>query len=806
MLTLPILPHAFGPFHAGRRVDTLPSAHLTSAVDRGHMTLGRTPSIRRTWAFVAAAALIATTAAAAPAAAAPGDLGSGAGAVVAPSSHLALIRAGLTDEAVYGETLTGIVVAPRGSAGPTWSPVTVDGSPLVGRLLQADSEVLLVADDDAAADSVVWRDELLQWHSRAVPVGTVLGRGGRYVVLPAEPAGTARVTWRIEDVRTAESWSYEAPAGRGVSIDGGTLWALETSPASVVEIDLASHDVVSRQAVPSGYTYYAPRGRWVATGSATYPWVLDGQGIYTTINLRWNFDPETADLGRDAVVGISNDTNSPSLVVAELAGTRRVTTYGPAENARPDLDDSARTVAYVGTDKRVRLVDLRGVAPAATTSGDSTPPTTPSVTLGQAAVTTSTTLTAEASDAYDYFSEPFRASGGVVVEMRARQTALGRPAGAWSASSATTVLTAHAADGVTTCFSARARDAAGNYSPWSEPACARTDTSAPRFSTVSAPSVVRAVKGKAVGTLTYVADDPSGVLGYDVRYRVKAVGAAAYGAWTYRSSFQGTRSTKAAVTIGTGQRLCFAVRARDGLGHVTGWSSARCMGTDDAAPQITRTAAPRWLAVPASGKVKATFSYAGKDDRGVASYDVQVRVAPIDGPFGFRKTIAARSTKTSVTRTLRAGEEACFRVRARDVVGSTSGWSKERCTSVAAGPTSRAMDADKVTTVGGVKVVALKNRIRHGTSGYWTASVFHSRSTGVRLQVRTCPTCGTFNVQVGKKIMAVKTTSATTGWKTVTLHWKTSREGDFVFFDEATPYPHERVTRSYVRSWVLLHD
>ncbi|RHA37904.1 fibronectin type III domain-containing protein [Cellulomonas rhizosphaerae] len=770
------------------------------------MKLARTHSIRRTWAWVAVSAVTVTMAIAPPASAAPGDLGSGSGAIVAPSSNLALIRAGLTDDAVYGESLAGIVAAPRGVAGASWSPVLVDGSPLVGRLLQSDSEVLLVADDDAAADSVVWKDELGVWHARSVPSGSVLGRGGRYVLLPAQPAGTARVTWRIEDVRTASSWSYEAPADRGVSIDGGTLWALEVAPASVVEIDLASHAVVSRRGVPTGYTFYAPRGRWTLTGSATLPFILDVPGIYSSFGLRWEFDADTVDLGRDVAVGIGRDTDSPTLTVVELAGEQRVTRYGPAMNARPDLDDAAQSVAYVGSDGRVRLVDLRGAPVAATTNGETAPPSQPYLALEQGSVTSGTTVTARSSGVYDYTTGSFRASGGAVIEMTYRQAPFGRPFGAWAASRPTTTLTARAADGVTTCFTARAHDANGNYTSWSESVCSRTDTSAPRFTKVSAPSVVRVVKGKAVGTLTYAADDPSGVLSYDVRYRVKAKGAAAYGAWVYRTAFQGTTSTTTAVSISDGQRLCLAVRARDGLEHVSAWSTERCMGTDAAAPRITRTAAPRWLPVPSSGKAKITFTYAGTDDRGVTSYDVQVRVAPVDGPRGLRTTVAARTTKTSVTRTLRAGEEACFRVRARDAVGNVSSWSKERCTSVAAGPTSKPMDADKVSTVGGVKVVALKNGVRHGSGGYWSANVFHSGSTGIRLQVRTCPACGTFNVQVGEKVMAVKTTSSRTGWKTVTLRWKNSGEGEFVFFDEVTPYPRERVTTSYVRSWVLLHD
>ncbi|MBD8058039.1 hypothetical protein IC607_03545 [Cellulomonas sp. JH27-2] len=153
-----------------------------------------------------------------------------------------------------------------------------------------------------------------------------------------------------------------------------------------------------------------------------------------------------------------------------------------------------------------------------------------------------------------------------------------------------------------------------------------------------------------------------------------------------------------------------------------------------------------------------------------------------------------------------AGRQACYEVRARDAIGRVSAWSNPRCTYVAAAATSHALDAERVATRGGHKVAVLSSALPGGNgSGRSTsANIFMQESRGVRIQVRTCPSCGTFNVQVGKKVMTVRTKSSTTGWTYVTLRWKS--QPTYVFFDEVTPYPHPRATSSYLRSWTLIRS
>jgi hypothetical protein len=85
-------------------------------------------------------------------------------------------------------------------------------------------------------------------------------------------------------------------------------------------------------------------------------------------------------------------------------------------------------------------------------------------------------------------------------------------------------------------------------------------------------------------TITYGASDADGVTSYDVRYR-RARFDGGFAAWVRPETWQATTATSRSVAVTRGYEYCFAVRARDGLGNVSAWSSTRCTGRplDDAA-------------------------------------------------------------------------------------------------------------------------------------------------------------------------------------------------------------------------------
>lgn len=730
------------------------------------------------------------------------------GAVVAPSSTVKITGGvGLTDDAVYGESANGIVTLPRTDLGGEWAPVAAGGAPLTGHLLQAEGDALLVADPDGTADTLAWRADDGPWSTRSVPNGTTLGRGGLYALLPPVPTSDGDgQSWPVQDVATGQTVTSRLWWGPlAIAVDGPSLWTASTALGSIVQRSLPA-GTETREVPEPGVVDPAAltvSGRWAMLSGAVAR-VIDIDDVYADLDLG---APSTL---HDLVLGARTSawvTSAGTVAVRELAGTRGTRTYGPARRTTRaldiDVDDAGSTLAYVGTDGLARLVDLGWATARATAIVDHAAPPVPAIywskqrSAASPVISVGTLLTGG-----DAASAPYRASGAD-VQIRYHQHKTGANTfGPW-----VTVpqwsLTLTAPRATTTCFEARAHDEAGNYSAWSGAICTVVDGTAPRLTVHGPASATKAVHGKAAVKVSYEATDDVRVASYDVRYKKAPKGTTSYGAWTYPASWQKTAAVSKSLSITTGQRVCLSVRARDSAGNASAWSSPRCTFADGTKPHLTKvTGPPRWRGVPKSGKVRSTITFSGKDDHGLR-FDVRVRKATITGRLGSWTTVVARTTKRSYTNTLTSGQEACYEVRAHDTAGNVGAWSTLRCTNVAAPATSKYLHADHLTTVGGVRVAGVKDYLpgdRHGTS--WGAGIFQSGAKGVRLQVRTCATCGTFRVQVEDKLMTVKTTSKKPGWKYVTLTWK--RDDGRVDFFGFIPYPHPKVTKAYIRSWTLL--
>ena len=778
------------------------------------MTFVQLTRTSRVWALAAGAALAGTSALVAAPAPARAVVQPPAtqGTLVASSSTTRLTGGvGLTDDDVYGETTTGIVSIPRAGSPTDWSPVTVEGVQLTGHLLQAEGDALLVADLDGAADTVAWRTDDDTWKSRPVPTRTTLGRGGLYALLPPVPApGTDGQNWPVVDVRTGEV--VASPLWFGpldVAVDGSSLWTATTTFDSLVERSLPT-DTRVREIPELGVlddATLAVSGRW-ALLKGDVARVIDMDDVYADLDL----GASTA-LG-DLVLAARSSawvTSAGTVAVRELAGSRSIRTYGPVRRtggADLDADDAGTTLAYADPTGRVRLADLGWASAPGSSIVDHAAPPVPLLGIGARTVA-STSIRVITFVGDDRGTVPFRPSGAA-VELRYHQHRTGVSTfGPWTTIHSWRVdLVAPRA--TTTCFQARARDHAGNDSAWSATECAVVDGTAPHLTVHGPAPATKAVKGKATVAVSYEATDDTSVKNYDVRYAKAPKGSTTYGSWVYPASWQGTTawsehaaSWGKSITITTGQRVCLSVRARDVAGNVSAWSSSRCTFADGTKPKLTRVVPPaRWHAAPESGKVRTTIRFAGKDDHALR-FDVRIRTASLTGRLGAWTRVATTTTKRSYSHTVLAGRQACYEVRARDTAGNVSAWSSPRCTNVAAPATSRTLHADHRTKVGHVKVVALKNAVPPRARSSWGAAIFKdAHARGIRLQVRTCTTCGTIQVQVGTKLVHVRTTAKKTGWKWVTLTWK-ARSG-YIFFDEKTPYPHRRVTTSYIRSWTLI--
>jgi hypothetical protein len=99
----------------------------------------------------------------------------------------------------------------------------------------------------------------------------------------------------------------------------------------------------------------------------------------------------------------------------------------------------------------------------------------------------------------------------------------------------------------------------------------RCDTTPPA---VTVTPVARATTASS-GTVSFHADDPSGVAAYDVSWR-RARYDGGYGAWQLPASWQKTTATKRTHWLAAGYTYCFKVRAYDRLGNTSAWSLPTC--------------------------------------------------------------------------------------------------------------------------------------------------------------------------------------------------------------------------------------
>ncbi|GAB2570532.1 hypothetical protein GCM10027269_27410 [Kribbella endophytica] len=213
--------------------------------------------------------------------------------------------------------------------------------------------------------------------------------------------------------------------------------------------------------------------------------------------------------------------------------------------------------------------------------------------------------------------------------------------------------------------------------------------------------------------------------------------------------------TKAGVGSGT---HVFQVKAVEPGGRTT--VAVRYLNVDAVAPTVAFTSGAFELTKAAS----VSLSYGATDSSGVGSYDVRYRTATYLANFGAYVSAASATKATSITLNVAAGNEYCVSVRARDVFGTVSGWTAERCF-------SRPMDDRALTASAGWS---------RGANGvYYLGTVTSGTVKGISL-TRTvqakrlfliatrCQTCGSLQVYYGgKSVGTVNLNNATTQYQAV---------------------------------------
>jgi hypothetical protein len=130
--------------------------------------------------------------------------------------------------------------------------------------------------------------------------------------------------------------------------------------------------------------------------------------------------------------------------------------------------------------------------------------------------------------------------------------------------------------------------------------------------------------------------------------------------------------------------FCVQVRALDAAGNPSAWTGPPCTDVDAERPWV-QSANDFKLFHDGLAAAPVSFRYLGVDhDDRVASYDVDLRVAPPGESFGPWTSPAAWHgiASTSVAVTGRAGSAVCVRARARDRAGNVGDADFEHCKAV----------------------------------------------------------------------------------------------------------------------------
>lgn len=358
-------------------------------------------------------------------------------------------------------------------------------------------------------------------------------------------------------------------------------------------------------------------------------------------------------------------------------------------------------------------------------------------------------------------------------------------------------------EGEQACQRVRAKDAAGNRSPWSAWRCTYapfgertvdgawdpTSFSFKLRNTGAANDRVATVPVRANGVRIRVATGPTRGTAkvYIGSTYLGAVSAAAkksgskYVTFRKASTLSGwirvrTTSTSSKSFLLTG---LWAIRPTSGLSTATigypgtqgetdsGNPPAPVTSSDETSPRLTRFSfTPAWPTKRASnGMYRAVATWAATDNVKVTGYLYQVKMA--SGGTSLFGNGTRYTTSTSLTDWPDyTGETTCLRVRARDAAGNLSPWSGWRCSTAPITVLGGNWASGGFPEIAGEPWVyaAVAPRTSDQTTDRYTAK-------SLRLKVRTGPTRGKVNIYVGGvRFGTINTYARTNGSRWVVLH------------------------------------
>jgi hypothetical protein len=350
------------------------------------------------------------------------------------------------------------------------------------------------------------------------------------------------------------------------------------------------------------------------------------------------------------------------------------------------------------------IVVLADITPPANYSMDSEP----SYTNG-----TSNTVSWQAGDdpglstPIEYYAEASRLLGFGTIEANS----------GWITANSTTFTGLQ--DAVQYYFRVRARDSVGNVGGFSAPATSTQDDSPPLAPILG---FEPAFTVGTSNTVSWGASTDSGVGG--VQYFVEASTLSTFSSTFATAGWAGGTSTSFS-GLASATTYYFHVKARDGFGHESAWSSVEFSTQDADAPTVPALDSEPAFTVGTTN----TLSWVASTDSGVAGIQYQLQFST-SSTFAAGVVSSAWQSATSYTATpLVGGTQYFYRVSARDAFAQQSAFSSIlSSTQDNAPPSTPTITAESAFTSGTFNQVAWSASLDAGAGGveYW---VDQSRSS-----------------------------------------------------------------------------
>lgn len=434
-------------------------------------------------------------------------------------------------------------------------------------------------------EGTTWR---ISWDGGDREVGSYgvqLERGGVYMSRIVN-GGSGTQTENTRSGAVASSWSGQERR----PVDGTWQWS-----GPDLQGNLTARDLTGAQpdrAVPVGTSCSTNSlvdvwGRWAWLDCAGEK-VVDLSGALEPFEVPARIDGQ---LGNGFVMWATPFAPDPEravLHVVDLA-THEERLYGPARHAPipPGLSfavDTAPTqpaATYIDQLGRARSLDLSWISSAArvqtpdSEGDDATPPALVAqpVLAPRASVVAATDL-----DLAWTFEDPATTDGRPTSGLASFDVRKSLNDGVWTMPASWQGMSSpRVADSIPVnskaCYSARARDHAGNVSGWSSSVCEYVDGNTPSLeSSTGSVRYLAALQGTLTMSASFV-DDHS-VVSHDIESRYAGPGQKLS---EWKSA--GSAVASAAFTSGTlkpGAEACVRMRGRDDVGNVSGWTAARC--------------------------------------------------------------------------------------------------------------------------------------------------------------------------------------------------------------------------------------